>query len=383
MEKKIIIVGDLFPSADNEDLFRKHDVKGLLDEGTRQLFKDAEIAFCNMEGALTESAIKQMKLGPCIKAHPDCAETYRLLGITHVALANNHVTDFETEGFLQTEKAIRDCGLKYIGAGADINHIQKYIIEKVGDKRICFYNVAETMFNIPTESVAGVHLYDEYLVCQEIAALRAECDYIVVIYHGGIEFFQYPSPELKKRFHRMADSGADVVLAQHTHCIGCEEWYNGAYLLYGQGNFLFSRQSEKMCFEGLAIELIINDNGKLDIVKHHTTVSNGRVHLSLNPDYTQFEERGRRIDDNAFLESELKNFVMTQRKIKTLQFVKYKWYDKVLKKLLSPSLYLKYENHYRTIHVTHGQRMRLLYTLRSEQQRETALYIVLKELESE
>lgn len=36
-------------------------------------------------------------------------------------------------------------------------------------------------------------------------------------------------------------AGADIITAQHTHCNGCEEWYNGTYLLYGQGNFLFSR----------------------------------------------------------------------------------------------------------------------------------------------
>lgn len=383
MEKKIIIVGDLFPSADNEELFRQHDVKGLFDEGTRQLFKDAEIAFCNMEGTLTESTEKQHKLGPCIKAHPDCVETYRKLGVTHVALANNHVTDFNTEGFLHTEKAVRECGLKYIGAGPDVNHIQKYAIEEVGGKCICFYNVAETMFNIPTETTAGVHLYDEYLVCKELEKLRERCDYIVVIYHGGIEYFPYPSPELKKRFHRMADSGANVVLAQHTHCIGCEEFYNGSYLLYGQGNFLFSRQHSKICSEGLLVELTIDERGQLGINKYHTTVSNGRVHLSANTDYTQFEERNRRVADNAFLESALKDFVMTQRMIKTSQFVKIKWYDRIIKKLLSPSLYKKYMMRYKSVRITHWQRMRLLYTLRSEQQRETALYIVLKELESE
>ena len=34
-------------------------------------------------------------------------------------------------------------------------------------------------------------------------------------------------------------NGADVVLCQHTHCIGAYEKYNDCHILYGQGNFHF------------------------------------------------------------------------------------------------------------------------------------------------
>jgi poly-gamma-glutamate synthesis protein (capsule biosynthesis protein) len=37
----------------------------------------------------------------------------------------------------------------------------------------------------------------------------------------------------------MAEKGADLVLCQHTHCVGAREEYKGAELVYGQGNFLF------------------------------------------------------------------------------------------------------------------------------------------------
>ena len=39
----------------------------------------------------------------------------------------------------------------------------------------------------------------------------------------------------------MAENGADVVICQHSHCIGCYEEYQGCYILYGQGNFHFAR----------------------------------------------------------------------------------------------------------------------------------------------
>ena len=57
----------------------------------------------------------------------------------------------------------------------------------------------------------------------------------------------------------MADNGADVVISQHTHAVGEEERYNGAYLLYGQGNFCFHFRSDvtPLLAEGLILELVI------------------------------------------------------------------------------------------------------------------------------
>lgn len=37
----------------------------------------------------------------------------------------------------------------------------------------------------------------------------------------------------------MADSGADLVLCQHSHCVGCYEKHGESHILYGQGNYHF------------------------------------------------------------------------------------------------------------------------------------------------
>ena len=75
---------------------------------------------------------------------------------------------------------------------------------------------------------------------------------------------------VRRRFHRMVDCGADFVTAQHTHCIGCEEYYNGAYLLYGQGNFFFARQyTKKMTREGLVVEICFREKEKSVEIKKH------------------------------------------------------------------------------------------------------------------
>lgn len=89
----------------------------------------------------------------------------------------------------------------------------------------------------------GSRPFDEYDTLEDIRNAKARCDRVIVLYHGGKENCLYPSPRLYKACRAMARSGADVVLCQHTHCIGCYEEYNGCHILYGQGNFHFVKPS--------------------------------------------------------------------------------------------------------------------------------------------
>lgn len=61
-----------------------------------------------------------------------------------------------------------------------------------------------------------------------------------MLYHGGKEYYRYSSPNLQKTCRKMTEKGADLVLCQHSHCIGSYEEYNDSTILYGQGNFIFN-----------------------------------------------------------------------------------------------------------------------------------------------
>lgn len=376
-----MIAGDLFPSKGNESKFIAGDINAIFDQRIIDLFKSADFSVCNLEGTLTESQRKTQKLGPNIKADPRVLSAYKNLGITLFATANNHINDYCQKGYIDTQEALLKYGFESIGSGANIEQIIKFKNLELEGKKVCIYNVAETMFNIPTATNAGVHLYDEYLVCKEIEQLKRINEYVIVLYHGGVEYFPYPTLELRKRFHRMADCGADVILAQHTHCIGCEEYYNGAYLLYGQGNFLFVRGDGKECTRhGLAIEIAVSDMG-LEIYKHPVLVNGHSISYDNSFEYSDFNERCTHVNDDEYINAKFFEFVQTQRSVKTKQFVKHHWYDKILYKILPKSIVKKFNEKFRTVSFTTPELMRILYTIRSEQQRDTALYLVLRELE--
>ena len=364
---KIIIVGDLFPTEDNVSYFVKGDTDALFGEKILQLFAESVYCICNLEGALTDNPDAIKKTGP-VKLSPTSAiEAYKKIGIDCCMLANNHATDGGHNGMMETMQALDNAGIKHIGAGKNENEIVRSFVQEVGGMTIGFYNVSERMYNKPTKNTAGAWLYDEYVVCKDIEELKQKCDYLVVVYHGGIEKFPYPSPETKKRFHRMADCGADMILAQHTHCVGCEEWYNGSYLLYGQGDFLLKNFAPGLTDSGMIIELDIEE-GKVQIKKHLVkSVDNLFVRYDEQQDFSKFEERSMRLQDEEFVTQQLQKFCDGELRL-------------YLKAFKSPSrlrlrLARYFPKAYKSWLYKYNERdlMFAIHTLRSEQNRETAL----------
>lgn len=304
---KIIVAGDLFPSEENYDLFKKGDIEALYGKEICQLFAQADFSIANLEGALTDSTKPQQKDGPGIKAPMETIVGIKALGLSAVALANNHITDYRQQGCKDTIQVVEQATIKHLGLVTldKSSSNAKSLSLEIKGKRICIYNVSETFFNQPTQECYGANLYDEWIVCNEIKELKQTHDYLIVIYHGGAEYLPYPTPQTRTRFHRMADCGADFITAQHTHCIGCEEWYNGAYLLHGQGNFLFARQKmfPNITKQGLVTEISITEDG-FEVKNHVVNINGNTLEYDLNQDLTAFKERSLRVGDEAFIVEE-------------------------------------------------------------------------------
>ena len=260
---KIIIAGDLLPMPCNYELFSKGDARTLFGNKLCDLFASADFRVCNLEGCFTDSDRPIEKIGPCIKAPTETIRAIKALGIDYASLGNTHSMDYGRQGYLDTCHTLTQNGIGFFGWGENADSVKRYLEIEDGGRRIILYNTTERFENAPQKDYPGVNLYDEYLVCRELRELKEQCDFLIVLYHGGIEGTHYNSETIRRRFHRMADNGANVVISQHTHAIGEEERYNGAYLLYGQGNFCFHFHADvtPLLAEGLVLELEIDSNG--------------------------------------------------------------------------------------------------------------------------
>jgi poly-gamma-glutamate synthesis protein (capsule biosynthesis protein) len=64
----------------------------------------------------------------------------------------------------------------------------------------------------------------------------------------------------------MLESGADLVVCQHSHCVGSFEQYNGGTIVYGQGNFLFDRHDNEFWGTALLVKAILSDKPRIEFI---------------------------------------------------------------------------------------------------------------------
>ncbi len=243
---KTIFVGDTSVSVKAKESFRRKETDILFTD-VKDYMKDSDFTFVNLECVVTECTESIKKFGPALSAPKGTVEILKELGVDLCGLSNNHTFDLGVKGIKDTIAALEEVGIDYTGWGKNYEDSRKdYIFEKDGEK-ICVINVCEHEYSYALENRMGARPYDEYDTMEDIRNAKAAADRVIVVYHGGKEHCRYPSPRLVRLCRAMARCGADMVLCQHSHCIGCYEKYQDCHILYGQGNFhfLFDRHKDK------------------------------------------------------------------------------------------------------------------------------------------
>ena len=263
---KILLGADLVPTENTEQLFVNKDLDKLFGK-FKDLPKTVDRFIVNLECALTEHEGTTKKFGPSLKASPLCADALKELQVTDVLLTNNHVFDFYIKGFLDTMQNLDRVEIPYTGVGENEELAKKpYIIEQDGIK-IGIINTCEHEYSYALPDRMGTNAFNPFTTMQDIRALRKEVDHLIVCYHGGKEHCRYPSPRLRDLCREMVNNGADLVVTQHSHCIGCYEEYNGGQIVYGQGNFHFcTNNKSELWTTSLVLLLDIADKIKIEFI---------------------------------------------------------------------------------------------------------------------
>ena len=309
---RIIIGGDFSNDLSGEPLqeLSSKNAEKVFDKGVLRLFKTADELVVNLECAVTESENRIKKFGPHLKAPFGTCEVLKGAGVTFVTLSNNHIFDFGKEGVKDTMKELDKNGIKYTGYGKnEADSHNDYIIERDGLK-IAVIDVCEHEYTYALENREGARPYDPYDTSDDIAAAKKKADYVIVVYHGGKEFCRYPSPRLYKLCRSMIKHGADVVLCQHSHCVGCYENYEGGHILYGQGNFYFidkrvyGTEKEDLWNNGLAVVLDVDKSG-IKFTPVPVVMKDNMLYLAEGEEKDKIlnglKERGKTLADGSYI----------------------------------------------------------------------------------
>lgn len=300
----ILIGGDTAPTESNHALFEAGNIQALFGDELLELFHSADVRIANLESPLCDCSSPINKCGPCLRGTPAAADAFRMIGLDAFALANNHIMDHGDQGLNATFAALDQAGVQRFGAGSTLEESAKPFIAKVGEKRkrIGFYSCAEHEFSIACQDSPGANPFDPLDSFDHVASLARQCDGVIVLYHGGTEYYRYPSPQLQRICRKFVEKGASLVLCQHSHCVGCEERYRQGVIVYGQGNFLMDRNKRE---EGKNALLVKIDETLKNITYIPVVKAGNGVRLAGHAEaeaiLRAFEERSREIQEESFV----------------------------------------------------------------------------------
>ena len=258
---KLILCGDIVPTEYTTATFDRQDCAELMGD-TLPALRAADFAVANLECALTNADTPIRKCGPNLKGRPEFARVLAECGLTHLGMSNNHVMDFGEAAMRETERAIREAGMIPFGAGENDQDSRRAVYLEKDGVRAAILGVCEHEYSYALPHHYGANPFDPFDTMEDISLAKAKADYVIVMYHGGKEQSQFPSPRLRKACRAMVRAGADLILCQHSHCVGCHETYRGGQIVYGTGNFNFVHYLEHPHWHsGLMLRASVDKNG--------------------------------------------------------------------------------------------------------------------------
>ena len=278
----ILILGDVGASHNNLQAFCNAD-KDLFSLEIQDKCAEADVVLLNLEKPLADEASPLGKCPPDYIAPTDTINGVKLLHPTVVTLANNHIMDQKEQGLHSTIDVLTQNGIQYVGAGDNIKEAKEpLIIQKEGIK-LGIYACCEKEFSFATDDTPGANMFDPLVSFDDISELRADCDYLVVLFHGGMQGYPYPTPYQQRVCRKMCEKGADLVVCQHSHIVGCEENYLNSTIIYGQGNLLLDDVETDSWRTGLILSVSVDENNRsINIIP--TEVKNHKVIIPQNAD---------------------------------------------------------------------------------------------------
>lgn len=190
----------------------------------QSVFANDDFTTVNLENVLTDKKLTEAKKdhNPAFWFYSKTANTKILTegSIEGVSIANNHTYDYGSQGYKDTNAAVKKAGLNY----GNYEKIMYY--EKNGFRiAVICYGLWRTN-GVPT-------------IKNLIAKAEKESDYQIVYFHGGKERIYAPEEWKVTACHDLVDAGADLVIGNHPHVLQPREIYNGVEIIYSLGNFCF------------------------------------------------------------------------------------------------------------------------------------------------
>lgn len=287
---KLLVAGDFCPQNRVAELFNQGKYDEVLG-GVKDVISAADYSVVNFECPITKGGEKAIeKCGPNLHCSEQGMEAVQWAGFKCMTLANNHFLDFGGDG---VENTLKTCGkykVDHVGGGNTLSEAAAVLYKKIGDHTLAIINCCEHEFSIATEKTAGSNPLNPVQQYYAIKEAQKHADFIVVIVHGGNEYYQLPSPRMKETYRFFIDAGADAVVNHHQHCFSGYEYYKDRPIVYGLGNFCFDEKGNetKTWTQGYMAEIDFAEKVALKLIPYYQCGKEASVRIMSDDEHNEF-----------------------------------------------------------------------------------------------
>lgn len=237
-------------------------------ENIKKIIEGSDIAFINQEVMLTGEASAY----PNLAAPTENADALIDAGFNVINLATNHTLDKGVSGLetcLETVYA-RPFDAVLGAFRTEEESTQLCILEKQGIRfGFLSYTYGLNGYRLPSDKQWKIALIDETKIQNDLAAIRPECDYLIVSMHWGNEYQTTESSYQNELAQLLCDGGADLIIGTHPHVLQPMKWLeredgHKTLCAYSLGNFVSNQHKRATMLGGiLEVELLFEEDGTL------------------------------------------------------------------------------------------------------------------------
>ncbi len=223
-----------------------------------EFFSRYDAVIANLEGPVTDNLSRSVGSQPgstnnfFFTFQPEIVPMLKENNLTVLNLGNNHITNFGTDGIVQTKRYLSEAGIAYFGnTGQEKLANERVLFKRFGEHTIAFVNLNQF-------TAQGF----ETAVADTVYASQS-ADIVIVMPHWGEEYTPEPNRVIREQAHQLVDAGADAIVGGHPHVIQSWEDYMGKRIYYSLGNFVFDQYFQPEVKKGWLVEMHIWQNGQL------------------------------------------------------------------------------------------------------------------------
>lgn len=233
---------------------------GLLSSDVKDFLQTADSCVCDIEGPICSD--KKITDRVAIRSQPAIHSFLTSIHGDILFLGNNHILDYGQSGLISTLRFADENGYKKFGAGLNIQEASSpLILNSICGLLALRYNNKHAR---ASDTECGCLIWDEdNLIKNRIQKIKSECKWCILVIHGGDEFCPMPLPEIRERYLKFLEWGADVIVAHHPHVVQNYEIREDKAIFYSLGNFVFDDNYMRFfpeAKEGVLLKLDIDEN---------------------------------------------------------------------------------------------------------------------------